>query len=99
MIQDHLLSLLIIVALTACVVVQVIVCFIMRELFHYLRGSHNGLYDRLDYVVGGIEVLKEDNTHLHKRIGELFTGMRHVAICPYAEQKKTDRFRTEANGK
>lgn len=72
MTQEHILYILLIAALTASIVVQVIVSIVLRELFYYMRGSHKGLYDRIDYVVGGVEVLKEQHSHLHKRVSELF---------------------------
>jgi len=96
---QEVINVLLIVALTASILVQVVIMMVLRELFYYLRGSHKGLFERMDYIVGGVDVLKEDNRNINRRLSELFNALRHT-VCPYAEQKKTTgSSRVDADGK
>jgi hypothetical protein len=72
MTQEPLLYLLMVITLTASIIVQIIVCCILRELFYYMRGSHKGMYERMDYIVGSVDSIKEQQGHLHKRLSEVF---------------------------
>lgn len=85
--MQMLLSILICASLGTSIVVQILTAMLLRELFQYIRSSNSTVHERLNFVLGEINGIKDVATAIHRRLSELFTQMTRYE-CPGEKDRK-----------